>query len=85
MRKPIEPYENNKVADQSAHPQSLISTFVLRCLANIIPILFEISKTQASLCNLAGQFESYLVTHPRDWFSHDMTEVHFATLDNKIK
>ena len=26
------PYANNKVADQPAHPRSLISTFVVRCL-----------------------------------------------------
>ena len=30
-------YANNKGADQSAHPRSLISTFIVRCLDNIIP------------------------------------------------
>ena len=30
------PYANNKGADQPAHPHSLISTFVVRCLDNII-------------------------------------------------
>ena len=28
----IMPYANNKGADQPAHPRSLISTFVVRCL-----------------------------------------------------
>ena len=28
------PYANNKGADQPAHPRSLISTFVVRCLDN---------------------------------------------------
>ena len=33
------PYVNNKGADQAAHPRSLISTFVVRYLDSIIPIL----------------------------------------------
>ena len=32
-------YANNKGADQSAHPRSLISTFVIRCLDSMICIL----------------------------------------------
>ena len=36
MRKPAMPYANNKGADQSAHPRSLISAFVVRCLDSII-------------------------------------------------
>ena len=39
------PYANNKGADQPAHPRSLISAFVVRCLDSIIPLvsIFEIS------------------------------------------
>ena len=37
------PYVNNKGADQTAHPRSLISTFVVRCLDSMICIL-AISK-----------------------------------------
>ena len=33
------PYANNKGADQPAHPRSLISTFVVRCLDSIIPLV----------------------------------------------
>ena len=36
-------YANNKGADQPAHPRSLISTFVVRCLDSMICIL-AISK-----------------------------------------
>ena len=36
-------YANNKGADQTAHPHSLISTFVVRCLDSIIS-LAEISR-----------------------------------------
>ena len=32
-------YANNKFADQSTHLRSLISVFVVRCLASIIPLL----------------------------------------------
>ena len=39
MRKCLMPYANNKGADQHAHPHSLISTFVVRCLGSIIFIL----------------------------------------------
>ena len=35
----LKPYANNKVADQPAHPRSLISTFVVRCLDSMICIL----------------------------------------------
>ena len=40
------PYANNKGADQPAHPRSLISTFIVRCLDSIIPLLAiaEISR-----------------------------------------
>ena len=39
-------YANNKGADQPAHPRSLISTFVVRCLDSIMPLvsISEISR-----------------------------------------
>ena len=39
-------YANNKVADQPAHPRSLISAFVFHCLDSIIALLAiaEISR-----------------------------------------
>ena len=33
------PYANHKGADQPAHPRSLISAFVFRCLDSIIPLV----------------------------------------------
>ena len=50
-------YANNKGADQSAHPRSLISTFVVRFLDGILPILAipEISRVQlVSVAEQAG-------------------------------
>ena len=43
-------YANNKDADQPAHPHSLISTFVVRCLDSIIPL---VSKSEISSLYLA--------------------------------
>ena len=34
------PYDNKKVADQTMHVHSLISTFIVCCLVSIMPILF---------------------------------------------
>ena len=46
LRKPAFGYANNKGADQSVHPRSLISTFVVHCLDSIIPrpAIAEISR-----------------------------------------
>ena len=46
MTKPVMPYANNKGTDQPAHPRSLISVFVIRCLDSIIPLvsIYEISS-----------------------------------------
>ena len=52
-------HANNKGADQPAHPRSMISAFVVRCLDSIVPLVFisEISSiyiasvaTKAGLC-----------------------------------
>ena len=48
MRNPVMPYANNKGADQPAHPRSLISAFVVRCLDGILPLV-SISKI-SSIC-----------------------------------
>ena len=39
-------YANNKGADQPAHPRSLISVFIVRCLGSIISLdaISEISR-----------------------------------------
>ena len=56
-------YAINKGADPPAC--SLISAFIVHCLDNIIPILAKSKISRlASLCSLAGQFVSYLITNP---------------------
>ena len=53
-------YANNKGEDQPAHPRSLISAFVVRCLDSIISL-----NSIASYCGCAGRFVSVLVGNSR--------------------
>ena len=59
-------YANNKGTDQPAHPHSLISTFVVRCLDSIISLdsTAKISRL-ASFHGCSGRFVSGLVRNPR--------------------
>ena len=78
------PYANNKGADQTAHPRSLISAFVVRCLDSIISILAESKISRlASFWNWAARFESHLVGNPEDRFSRDMAELLFRQSTTK--
>ena len=51
----ILPYANNKGADQPAHPRSLISAVVFRCLDNIIPLVSVSEISSLYLASLAAQ------------------------------
>ena len=66
------PYANNKGADQPAHPRSLISTCVVRCLDSIISLdsITEISRLQ--LAFVAAQAGLCLAwsESPEDTFCH---------------
>ena len=53
MRKP--PYANNKGADQPAHPRSLISAFVIRCLDRIIPLVSTLKISSLLLVSVNVQ------------------------------
>ena len=46
-------YANNKGADQPAHPRSLISAFIVRCLDSVMSLSFCIQnfKPHASFCS----------------------------------
>ena len=63
-------YANKKGADQPAHPRSLISTFVVRCLNSIISLdsIAEISSLWlASMAAQAGLCLAWSET-PKDTF-----------------
>ena len=48
-------YANNKGADQPAHPRSLISTFLVRCLDSIIPLVSISELSSLYLASVAAQ------------------------------
>ena len=71
-------YANNKGADQPAHPRSLISAFVVRCLDSIYntsSFYIRNSKPLPSFCDCAGRFVSYLVANPEDRSSRDEAHI----------
>ena len=75
------PYANNKGADQPAHPRSLISTFVVRCLDSMICI-FAISKvSRFKLVSVAEQAGLNLTWSkiPEDTFSCDVAQLLFCS------
>ena len=48
-------FANNKGADQPAHPCRLISTFVVRCLDSIIPLVSVSEISSLCLASVAAQ------------------------------
>ena len=81
------PYANNKGADQAAHPRSLISTFVVRCLDRVICIL-AISKVSrfwlASVAEQAGLNVTWSKI-PEDTFSNDVAQMKTILHPSRIK
>ena len=69
------PYANNKGADQPAHPCSLISTFVVRCLDSMICILALSKVSRFLLASVAEQASLNLRKIPEDTFSHDVAHI----------
>ena len=71
------PYANNKGADQPAHPRSLISTFVVRCLDSMICILALSKVSRFLLVSVAEQAGLNLtwLKIPEDTFSRDVAHV----------
>ena len=71
------PYANNKGADQPAHPHSLISTFVVRCLDSIMAL---VSISEISRFELVVVAEQTGLSHTwskifEDTFSHDEAQM----------
>ena len=48
-------YANNKGADQPAHPRSLISTFVVRCLDRVMSLVSVSKISSLMLASVAEQ------------------------------
>ena len=66
-------YANNKDADQPAHPHSLISAFVVRCLDSVMPLFFVTKLSSLMLASVSEQVSLSLTWSetPEDTFSHD--------------
>ena len=71
-------YANNKGADQPAHPRSLISAFVVRCLDSVMSLVFVTKLSSLMLASIAEQ-ASLSVTWSQtseDRFSHDEAQIY---------
>ena len=66
-------YANNKGTDQPAHPRSLISTFVVRCLDSVMSLVSVTKISSLMLASVAEQASLSLTwaETPEDKFSHD--------------
>ena len=66
-------YANTKGADQSAHPHSLISAFVVRCLDSVMSLVSVTKISSLMLASAAEQASLSLTLSetPEDTFSHD--------------
>ena len=73
------PYANNNGADQPAHPRSLISTFVVRCLDSMICILALSKVSRFQLVSVSEQAGLNLAWSkiPEDTFSRDVAQMTF--------
>ena len=75
-------YANNKGADQPAHPCSLISAFVFRCLDSIVHILAKCKISRLYLISVGEQASLSLTCSqpPEDTFSHDEAQIYIPVL-----
>ena len=66
-------YANNKGADQPAHPRSLISAFVVRCLDSVMSLVSVTKIASLMLASVAEQTSLSLTWSetPEDMFIHD--------------
>ena len=66
-------HANNKGADQPAHPRSLISAFVFRCLDSVMSLV-SVTKISSLMIASVAEQASLSPTRsetPEDTFSHD--------------
>ena len=68
-----------RVADQPAHPHSLISAFVVHCLDSVMSLVFVTKISSLMLASVAEQAGLSLTWSetPEDMFSHDEAHIHW--------
>ena len=71
-------YANNKGADQSVHPLSLISAVVVHCLDSVMSLVSVTKISSLMLASVAEQASLSLtwLETPEDMFSHDPAHLH---------
>ena len=76
------PYANNEGADHSAHPRSLISAFVVRCLDSVMSLVSVTKISSLLLASVAEQASLSLTWSetPEDTISHDEAHFNFFSL-----
>ena len=86
------PYANNKGADQPAHPCSLISAFVVRCLDSIIAILVKSKISRLWLVSVPKQgglsptwSKTPKTGFPMTWLSFQMNDTHCSMSVDKVQ
>ena len=95
MRKPVMSYGNNKGADQPAHPRRLISTFVVRCLDSVIPLVFISEFSSLYLDSVAAQAglsltwsqtlkTGFLVTRLKSFWNIGFHSIHLCPVPNQF-
>ena len=75
-------YANNKGVDQPAHPRSLISAFIVRCLDSVMSLVSVTKISSLMLASVAEQASLSLTWSetPEDTFSHN--EAHIDQLSS---
>ena len=70
-------YANNKGADQPAHPRSLISNFVVRCLDSVMSLVYVTKITSLMLASVAERASLSLTWSetPEDTFSRGEAQI----------
>ena len=73
-------YANNKGADQPAHPHSLISAFVVRCLDSVMSLVSATKISSFMLASVAVQASLSLSWSeiPENTFCHDEAQMYCA-------
>ena len=80
MRKRVLCHANNIGADQPAHPRSLISAFVVRCLDSVMSLVSVTKLSSLMLATVAEQASLSLIWSEisEDTFSHGEAHLEYT-------
>ena len=71
-------YTNNKGTDQTVHPRSLMSAFVVQCLDSVMSLVSVTKISSLMLASVAEQAGLCLTWSetPKDTFGHDEAHIY---------